>query len=47
MKDINVSKVQMVLEDLIDKKGIVFWYDKGGQWATVVDNLNISYRNSI
>lgn len=42
MKDVNISKVQTVLEDLIDKKRIVFWYDNGGQWASVVDNLNIS-----
>ena len=36
------DKITTVLEDLIDKKGIVFWYDNGGQWASVVDNLNIS-----
>ncbi len=42
MKDVNISKVQTVLEDLIDKKRIVFWYDNGGQWASVADNLDIS-----
>lgn len=36
------DKITTVLEDLIDKKGIVFWYDNGGQWAAVADNLNIS-----
>lgn len=36
------DKITTVLEDLIDKKGIVFWYDNGGQWVTVADNLNIS-----
>lgn len=36
------DKITTVLEDLIDKKGIVFWYDNGGQWADVADNLDIS-----
>lgn len=36
------NKITTVLEDLIDKKGIVFWYDNVGQWATVADNLDIS-----
>lgn len=41
MKGIDITKIQTVLEDLVDKKGIVFWYDNGGELADVAENIDI------
>ena len=42
MSDLNKDKIQSVLDGLIEKKRIVFWYDDGGMMSSVADSLDIS-----
>lgn len=42
MAEASKDKIPTVLEDLVDKKGIVFWYDNGGQLADIVEGLDMS-----
>ena len=41
MADSTQQKIQQVLSDLIDKYGLVFWYDEGGQMQHFVDTLDM------
>lgn len=42
MADSTQQKMQGVLNDLIDKHGLVFWYDKGGEMQNFVSSLELS-----
>ena len=41
MADSTQQKIQQVLSDLIDKYGLVFWYDEGGQMQLFALSLDI------
>lgn len=41
MADVTHQKIQGVLNDLIDKYGLVFWYDEGGQMQDFASSLDL------
>lgn len=41
MADLTQQKIQQVLSDLIDKYGLVFWYDEGGQMQQFALSLDM------
>lgn len=41
MTDSTLQKIQQVLNDLIDKFGMVFWYDEGGQMQLFASSLEL------
>ena len=41
MTDSTQQKIQQVLSDLIDRYGLVFWYDEGGHMQLFADSLDI------
>ncbi len=41
MNNTTIDKIIQVLSDLIDRKGIVFWYDEGGQMKNFADSLQL------
>ena len=41
MADSTQQKIQQVISDLIDKYGLVFWYDEGGQMLLFAQSLDI------
>ena len=41
MSDVTQQKMQWVLSELIDKYGLVFWYDEGGQMQDFASSLEL------